>query len=197
MRRAAVATTLLALALPGAALADTRSVRDELEPRAGHLDIASIGHGHDRAGRLVHRVTMQAPWHPHGLRPHRGELAILFDVNPRSADGEGGFEGHPSFERALRVSVRGRELRAELRGGPNHERVLARVAVWRPDNRTVKVAFSPALLGRGAAEYAWFVSTRVYRGERVAGGDAAPFRTSVPPSTLLHGLHASLAGRPR
>jgi hypothetical protein len=93
------------------------------------------------------------------------------------------------------VSVHGRELRAELRDGANHERVLARVAVWRPDNRTVKVAFSPHLLGRGARQYAWYISTAVFRGEHIVGGDAAPGRTSAPPTTLVHNLRASLAGR--
>ncbi len=185
-RAAAVVAAALSFA-PGA-LADRRSVADEVDERAAPLDIASIGHGHDARGRLVHRVAIRQPWRLRALRPGRGELALLFDVDGRLVG------GHPRFERALVIETRSGRLHAEMRGRRNHQRVLGRVKVWRPDNRTVKVAFPKALLRRGLAEYHWFARTLVYEGEYIRGGDAAPGETTAPPLTLTHTLRSRLTG---
>lgn len=174
------------LALASGALADTRSVRDGVDERAAPLDIRSIGHGHDARRRLVHRVTMREPWRLRALRPGRGELALLFDLDGKIVDGHG-----LEFERALVVWAGGGRLHAEMRTPRN--RVLGRVKVWRPNNRTVKVAFRKALLRRGLVEYHWFARTLVYRGDR-SGGDAAPGETSSIPETLTHSLRSRLAG---
>jgi hypothetical protein len=157
-----------------------------VDKTAAPLDIASIGHGHDARGRLVHRVTMQESWRLRALRPRRGELALLFDLDGKIVD------GHPEFERAVVIWAGGGRLHAEMRTPRN--RVLGRVKVWRPNNRTVKVAFRKALLRRGLAEYHWFARTLVYRGEYIRGGDAGPGETSSFPETLTHSLRSRLAG---
>jgi hypothetical protein len=176
-----------ALALTSGALADRRTVADVVDERAAPLDIASIGHGHDARGRLVHTVRMRESWRLRALRPGRGELALLFDL-----DGEL-INGHPQFERAVVIWTSGGRLRAEMRGRRNQ--VLGRVNVWRPNDRTVKVAFRQALLRRRLAEYHWFASTLVYEGEHVRGGDDAPGeRTSSIPETLTHQLRSGLTG---
>ena len=183
--RAAATAIVVALALASGALADRRTVADGVDERAAPLDIASIGHGHDPRGRLVHRVTMQDSWRLRALRPRRGELALLFDLDGKLID------GHPEFERAIVIWTSGGRLRAQMRGV--RSQVLGRVKVWRPNNRTVKVAFRKALLRRGLAEYHWFARTLVYRGER-SGGDMAPGETSSIPETLTHSLRSRLAG---
>ena len=176
---------VLALALASGALADRRTVADGVDERAAPLDIASIGHGHDSRGRLVHTVRMRDAWRLRALRPAHGELALLFDLDGELSN------GHPRFERAVVIWTSGGRLRAEMRGRRNQ--VLGRVNVWRPNNRTVKVAFRQALLRRRLAEYHWFARTLVYRGER-SGGDMAPGETSSIPETLTHQLRSRLTG---
>ena len=187
-RAAALAAAAAALALSASTAADTVSVRDEADARAAPLDIASVGHGHDARGRLVHRVTMQAAWRLEALRPGRGELTIPFDLDGKFVD------GHPSVERAVFIAFRSGRLRAVMRGGPGLERVVGRVPVWRPNNRTVKVAVPTALLGRRLTAYYWFASTLVYSGEHIRGGDAAPGPTASIPTTIEHSLRGRLAG---
>ena len=131
-------------------------------------------------------LRMRESWRLRALRPAHGELAILFDVDGKIVD------GHPEFERAVVISARGGRLHAEMRGRRNQ--VLARVKVWRPNNRTVKVAFRKALLRRRLVEYHWFARTLVYEGEHIRGGDAAPGETSSIPETLTHQLRSRLTG---
>ncbi len=129
---------------------------------------------------------MQESWRLRALRPGRGELALLFDLDGKIVD------GHPEFERGLVIWASGGRLHAEMRGGRNQ--VLGRVKVCRPNNRTVKVAFRKALLRPRLAEYRWFARTLVYEGEHISGGDAAPGETSSVPETLTHSLRSRLTG---
>ena len=129
---------------------------------------------------------MHESWPLRALRPRRGELALLFDLDGKIVD------GHLGFERAVVIWAGGGRLHAEMRAPRN--RVLGRVKVWRPNSRTVKVTFRKALLRRGLAEYHWFARTLVYRGDR-SGGDAAPGEiTSSIPETLTHQLRSGLTG---
>ncbi|HYP24854.1 MAG TPA: hypothetical protein VEV43_14895 [Actinomycetota bacterium] len=157
MRRMSV-VLLVAAMLVGAtgAVADTRRWRDGNEAR-GPLDIARIAQGH-RIGpkgvaQVVHTIRLHRAWPVKRLR-HRGYVVVQFDRR-----------GHPDGpnERMLRIFYKRGGLVATMYnslGDPPKR--LARVALWRPDRRTVKVAFPPKLLKRrGLERYEWNVMSFV------------------------------------
>lgn len=153
MRRSAI---VLALVLGTSFLsvaslrADTRRWPDGNNAR-GPLDIASISHGH-RIGpkgvpQLVHTVRLHRSWPVKKLR-HQGYVHLTFDRPGRP--------GSPQ-ERVLWIVYKRGHLIARMfssLGDP--PKYLGRVALWRPDWRTVKVAFPKTLLKRrGLERYRW------------------------------------------
>lgn len=140
----------------GSLRADTRRWRDGNDAR-GPLDVARIAQGH-RIGpkgvpQLVHTIRLHRAWPVRRLRD-RGYVHVQLDRR-----------GHPDGpnERMLRiVSRRGRLVATMYNSLGDPPKRLERVAVWRPNRRTVKVAFRPELLERrGLERYKWNVVTYV------------------------------------
>ena len=152
MRRAALSLAIVLaapLSLPVASRADTERFRDGNTAR-GPLDIASISHGH-RMGpkgvrQLAHTIRLHRAWPVKKLR-HRGFVHVDFELR-----------GNPDGpqERSIWIVHRKGRLVATMYatlGDPPKR--LARVALWRPDWRTVKVAFPKSLLRKGLDRYKW------------------------------------------
>ncbi|MDQ4126060.1 MAG: hypothetical protein M3134_10765 [Actinomycetota bacterium] len=136
----------------GAAHADTRGWRDGNDAR-GPLDIVRIEHAHraspDGVRQLLHTVRLDRGWPVDRLR-HRGFVHLIFEL-----------PGHPDNppERAVWIVYRKGKLVATMYntlGDP--PRKLARVALLRPNRRTLKVAFPKSLLRKGdVRRYRWNV----------------------------------------
>lgn len=155
LARRAVLLVVVLLASLGASSplrADTRRWRDGTNAR-GPLDVARIAQGH-RMGpkgvpQLVHTIRLHRAWPVKKLR-HQGFVHVMFDRK--------GHRDGPQ-ERMLRIVYRkGRLVAAMFASLGDPPKRLARVALWRPDWRTVKVAFPKTLLKRrGLARYKWSV----------------------------------------
>ena len=64
----------------------------------------------------------------------------------------------PGFERRLNIDLRRGELRARMQIWRRNGRAiqtLGRATLWRPDRRSVTVAFPRTLLGMRVTRYAW------------------------------------------
>lgn len=150
MRR--IGWVLLAMPVAAApiARADTRRWHDGNDAR-GPLDIAAIAQGH-RIGpngvrQLVHTVRLRRAWPVKKLR-HRGFVHLTFD--------RPGHRGSPPERTVWIVYRRGRLVATMYNTLGDPPKRLARVALWRPDWRTVKVAFPKTLLKRrGLERYKW------------------------------------------
>lgn len=144
---------LLCGGLVPAAGADGERRRDGNDAR-GPLDIARISHGH-RDGRLVHTIRLRRPWPAQELR-HRGFAHVYFELR--------GHPGNPP-ERTLQIVYEKGGLVARMYNSlgdpPKH---IGRVALRRPDRRTVRVLFPPKLLRRGVQRYKWNAVTFVEGG---------------------------------
>lgn len=141
---------LLALAFISSVAADERRVRDGNDAR-GPLDVAWVKHGHrtnaDGVRQLVHTVRLYERWSVQRLR-HRGFVNLFFDLR--------GNEGWRP-ERAAYITYHDGRLRAELvnfaADPPQFMRVIP---MWRPNPKTVKIAFrKSALRRRGFSYYKW------------------------------------------
>lgn len=96
--------------------------------------------------QLVHTVRFHRAWPVKKVR-HRGFVHLNFDLR--------GHRDSPQ-ERSIWITYRKGRLIATMYatlGDPPKR--LARVALWRPDWRTVKVAFPKSLLRRGLERYKW------------------------------------------
>lgn len=144
-----VIAALLAIGSPTGAVADRARVRDGNDAR-GPLDVARIAHGH-RVGpkgvrQLVHTIRFRRAWPVKKLR-HRGFVHLDFDLR--------GHRDSPQ-ERSIWITYRKGRLIATMYatlGDPPKR--LARVALWRPDWRTVRVAFPSSLLRKRLERYKW------------------------------------------
>lgn len=144
-------TTAVLVALVGApARADQRRFPDGNVAR-GPLDIARIAHGH-RMGpngvrQLVHTVRLYRAWPVKKLR-HRGFVHLDFDRR-----------GHPDGPQERSVWIvyrRGRLVATMYNTLGDPPKRLARVALWRPDWRTVRIAFPKTLLRKRPLDrYKW------------------------------------------
>lgn len=149
------AVLLAATLTTPAALADGAKLRDRNDTR-GVLDVSRISHGHrtTRAGehQLVHTIRLHDPWPVKKLRDH-GFALIYFEL-----------AGHPDNppERTLQIEYEDRRLVAHMynsMGDPSKH--MRKVALWRPDWRTVRVAFPKALLRKSLQRYKWNAVTFV------------------------------------
>jgi hypothetical protein len=149
MPRLLVVTAVIAALLAPPAHADGRRFADGNKAR-GPLDIARISHGHrlgPKGGQLVHTVRFHRAWPVEKLR-RQGFVHLDFDLR--------GNAGGPQ-ERSIWIVYRKGKLVATMYatlGDPPKR--LARVALWRPDWRTVRVAFPKTLLRkRPPQRYEW------------------------------------------
>lgn len=122
--------------------------RRDADDATGPLDIAWIRHSHRTSDRgvhhLVHTVRLFEPWPVRRLR-HRGYINLFFDL-PGNRDWR--------EERALYISYENGRLRAEMINfGVDPPESMKYVALWRPNRRTVKVAFGRSLLSQSDFGY--------------------------------------------
>ncbi|MFN2595337.1 MAG: hypothetical protein ABR579_10675 [Actinomycetota bacterium] len=114
----------------------------------GRLDIRSVSAGHGaKRGVVVHTLKTFGRWHSRLLRP--SDVYVAFDVDPRGDTNNG---------RAIWVDYNKNGLRVRIRGygtdspGPTYGHGHA----WRPNLRTLKVAFSLRDLPRTMRDgYRW------------------------------------------
>lgn len=156
MRRAGfvlLTTFLLWAVLVPAAGADGKRRRDGNDAR-GPLDIARVAHGH-RGERLAHTIRLRRAWPVKKLR-HRGFAHIYFELR--------GHPGNPP-ERTLQIVYERGQLVARMYNSlgdpPRH---IRRVALRRPDRRTVRVLFPKKLVRKGVHRYKWNAVTFVEGG---------------------------------
>ena len=144
-----VVVVAIPLLLAPALRADTRRWHDGNNAR-GPLDIASISQGH-RMGpkgvrQLVHTVRLHRAWPVKKLK-HRGFVHLNFELR--------GHRDGPQERTVWIVYRKGRLVATMYATLGDPPKRLARVALWRPDWRTVKVAFPKSLLRKGLEPYRW------------------------------------------
>lgn len=145
-----IAVSLLAGVLMMPATGDERRVRDGNDAH-GPLDIAWVKHGHRTNAKgqrqLVHTIRLFERWPVQRLR-HRGFIHLLFDL-----------KGNPNWreEREVVISYEDGRLRAELIDfAADPPTFMRTVPMWRPNGRTIKVAFRRwALRRRSFSFYRW------------------------------------------
>ena len=164
MRGRSPAVVIAALLLASgatSALADGKRVRDRNDTR-GVLDIATVSHGHRRTStgerRLVHTIRLREAW-PVKKLGHEAFALIYFEL-----------KGNPDSppERTVQIEYEKGRLVArmfDLLVDPS--RHLGRVALWRPDWRTLRVSFPKSLLREGLQRYKWNAVTFVEKGRGV------------------------------
>jgi len=140
----------------------------------GPLDVASIHHGHranDKGRRqLIHTVRLHDAWRVKRVRD-RAWIRLFFQLR--------GHRGNPE-ERTLLITYEDGKLRAKMYnslGDP--PKFLANVALWRPNRRTVKVAFRRSLLRRrDFGHYRWsarsFIDGKAWCSDRDGCSDSVP-----------------------
>lgn len=127
------------------------------------LDISRVGHGHklSRAGepRLTHRITTHDPWRAMLVDGRPSSIAFFFTTD---RDGR--------LERRIVIATARGELRARM---INHSGdIIGRPSVWKPNRRTIAVAFGRRTLGRRLRSYRWYATTTFHRNSSESCGDA-------------------------
>ena len=135
---------VLALGLIGAPAFGHTTAKQDAQEGETPFDIAEVNASHgasrdDGTRRLRHKVTMYEAWTDNELK---GDT-VWIDL--KSGEWTGGIE--------IRMA---NELKATFYDG---EQKVGPVTVTRPDEFSVKVAFSSSLLPEGATSYKWFVTT--------------------------------------
>ena len=167
MRKQAMLLALIVVLLPSSASADGATFRDPDEqpfcestgpcPDTDYMDFRRLTQGHGRTPRVLrHGIRTLERWKTKRLGGRHG-TTIAIDFN---TDDDGG------TERGIRIRRKDGELTARMfRGKYLRKPVDGRIAVWRPDRRSVKVRFHARVLGAGVDEYRW----RVYWWDRGVG----------------------------
>lgn len=159
--RPAVALTLTMLLIAAPAAADTTRHRDRNDTD-GKLDVRLVVQGHRRGSSgtpmLRHRLTMFERWGKRALSQQNNFINLFFNTD----DDRG-------FERRLNIDVRNGRLRAKMQTWRGLDRVgFARI--WRPNRRSVTVAFPKRWLGSGVRSYEWIgVALYSIKGEGPCG----------------------------
>jgi hypothetical protein len=127
------------------------------------LDISRVGHGHklSRAGepRLTHRITTHDAWR-----------AMLVDGRPSSIAFFITTDRDSRLERRIVVATTRGEIRARM---INHSGdIVGRPSVWKPNRRTITVAFGRRTLGPRLRSYRWYATTTFHRSSSESCGDA-------------------------
>lgn len=144
--RLAIGAILALLVTTTSALGDTTRLRDPNDTD-GNLDIKFVVQGHrsDTSGpRMIrHRLTMYERWGKRALTRQNNFINLFFDTDKDNG-----------FERRLNMDVRDGELRAKMQTWRGLEEV-GFAKIWRPNRRSVAVAFPKRWLGAGVRSYQW------------------------------------------
>jgi hypothetical protein len=173
-----------ALLLPGVSRADDTGMTDGRDTR-GALDIASVSHGHNGNGELVHTLRTYRPFSSR-LLSKENAVVFAFDTNE---------DNRPDRIAAVlwvRGALRGAMVNA--RGRP-----VEALRVSRPDARTISVSVTRSSLGF-PVQYRWNALT-TFRAKRVcekACIDIAPNRKMILHKIVrLYTLSVSITGSGR
>lgn len=169
--RAKVVVTLsiVSALFASSASGDEAARRDRDEPGSQmKLDVARTTHDHkkqDRTRLLLHEVRFQDDVDSQDFYSGLGGLQLLFDIDDDRAE-----------ERAIRFILNpdGSVAAQMYKPGP---KVLGYANWWRPDARTVKIAFPRSLLGKRVNRYRW----------RVLAAQNAPCEPNEPGGITAHG----------
>lgn len=161
------------------AAADEKRFRDGNDAK-GPLDIAWVKHGHRTNAKgqrqLVHTIRLFERWPVRRLK-HRGFINLFFDL-----------KGDPDWreERAIYITYHDGHLRAELVNfAADPPKFMRLVPMWRPNARTVKVAFrKSALRGRSFSFYRWKAISFIEEDHRLCG-EAGGCADGVPQRRYL------------
>lgn len=141
---AVTVAVLLTAGVVSPAAAGYRRVRDVPDVE-GRLDVRWAAHGHADDDRLRHGIGTYGRWRDRALRSYR----IRVDFN---------LDGDRAAERQLRVRYGKGRLRAAMFEGELFDsRVPGRVAVRRPNRRSLWVSFAPGMLKEDLERYRWRV----------------------------------------
>ena len=150
MRARLASAVLISLVVAAPAAADLARFPDPNDTD-GKLDVRSAVQGHRTADSgppmIRHRLTMYEPWGKRALTRRSNFIAMFLDVD----DDEG-------FERRLMIDVRNGKFRAKMERWRDLEDV-GFADVWRPNRRSISVAFPKTWLGAGVRSYEWLANT--------------------------------------
>jgi hypothetical protein len=140
-----IAVGAAVLTLAGTSSADTTRLSDPNDTR-GKLDVKYAVQGHrliSKVRMIRHRLTMRGRWNRRALKPRNNFINFFFDTD----DDKG-------FERRLNIAFRGARLRAKMQTWRSLKKVgIAKL--WRPNRRSITVAFPEAWLGKNVDAYRW------------------------------------------
>ena len=159
-RRVVVCLLALLLGVVGTSAFADRVDRRDPDDTTGVLDVGLIAHGHDKVHfrtsggsytqkLLVHTITMRESWDNDLLRSGN-KLWVYFNLDR---------DGKQERSLLIRANPDG-SLYGEMFAGPtggSYVRGYARI--WRPDDRTLKLAFPAFLLDSKLDTYRWRVYT--------------------------------------
>lgn len=152
-----VAAALVLPVVPAAA--DSGTFRDPEEqpfcespdpcPDDDYMDFRRLTFGHGDSGRtLRHGFYTEKRWKTRRLGGRHGTTIDITFNTDRDQRGE----------RSIEIRRKDGELQARMfRGRYLLKPIPGDIRVWRPDRRSVKVAFAPRLLGERVRRYRWYV----------------------------------------
>jgi hypothetical protein len=153
-------TTVAIFAPAGAGTGGHSDPNDSLS----RLDVSRVSHGHklsrgERKPRLTHRIKTHDVWR-----------ASLLDGRPSSIDIFITTDRDPRVERRIVIAAARGELRTRM---ISHSGVVVgRPSVWKPNRRTISLAFGRRTLGRRVTSYRWYATTTFHRSSSENCGDA-------------------------
>jgi hypothetical protein len=160
-----IAVGVAVLTLAGTSSADTTRLSDPNDTR-GKLDVKYAVQGHrliSKVRMIRHRLTMRGRWNRRALKPRNNFINLFFDTD----DDKG-------FERRLNIDFRGTILRAKMQTWRSLKKVgIAKL--WRPNRKSITVAFPKGWLGKDVDDYQWTAHT-LYS---IAGQGPCGFQTDV------------------
>jgi hypothetical protein len=164
-RRVGVAGAALALLGFLAAIAPAGAgagIYPDPDDTPSRFDISRMSHGHrlSRNGmpRVMHRITTRDAWR-----------AVLLDGRPSSFDVLITTDRDGRLERRITISTARGALRARMLDHSGD--VVGRPGVWKPNRRTITLAFRRETLGRRSRSYRWYATTTFHRSSSARCGD--------------------------
>jgi hypothetical protein len=184
-----IALAILALSAPAwsdrESVSDTQGDNTDPEGHSTHLDIASLSFGHRQnpstpaePRELTLRVDMFEPWTNEVLVDRNETVTFHIRVNKARC-----------INRVLdiRLTPDGNLYGDMIGGCGGPAKFFGYVRVWRPNDRSLKVAFPRSMLGPRAERFGVRVLTSNTRGEcqRPSGESTEPCEDVAPEDSLL------------